>query len=238
MICINNFPECGFGNKILYYFNLRQEADLRKENFFCIPWDGHQIFEGDLLGKQNNSEKASNLNFCLGEKFFLYNRLSTREVFKIKNVKIIKEKSCGIHFRGTDFHIWNPDSILDAGYYLNAIEEIINFVDIFYLFTDQKSLNSYQKVLNYLKTKNNIKVVEGENISNRNYFIEDFKTMSECDILISSPSTFCISSGFIGKNKKIIHSNKWIENRIKQNDKFWVDLEQGGNKNYSLWKRI
>jgi len=60
--------------------------------------------------------------------------------------------------------------------------------------------------------------------------------MTECDYIISSPSTFCISAGFVGKNKKIIHSKDWIEKRVSVNDKFWTDLKSGGNDDYSTWR--
>ena len=62
--------------------------------------------------------------------------------------------------------------------------------------------------------------------------------MAECDYIISSPSTFCICAGFVGRQKKIIHSKKWLENRIKVGDKFWVDLYNGGNEDYSIWRLV
>ena len=40
------------------------------------------------------------------------------------------------------------------------------------------------------------------------------------------------------KNKNIIHSKEWIQHRIEEGDKFWIDLNAGGNENYKLWKVI
>ena len=62
--------------------------------------------------------------------------------------------------------------------------------------------------------------------------------MSECDYIISSPSTFCICAGFMGKHKKIIHSENWVKDRVNKVDKFWYDLYNGGNEDYSLYKLI
>ena len=221
---IKNFPNCGFGNRIIYYFNLRQEAYKKNDNFFCIPWDGYQYFEGNLLGSLT-TQNIENFDFCLGDRFFGYSELSTRDVFKLKNKSFVGNNSCAIHFRGTDFHEWDPESILDSKYYINSIKEIEKDVEIFYIFTDDQNLKSFQNAIKYLQDKK-INHVFGQNTSNRNNYIQDFKIMSECDYIISSPSTFCISAGFIGKNKKIIHSKQWIDSRINKEDKFWCDLNQ------------
>ena len=78
----------------------------------------------------------------------------------------------------------------------------------------------------------------GENTSDRRNYLNDFSVMSECDWIISSPSTFCICAGMVGKEKKIILSKKWVENRKSKNDKFWTELSNGGNNNYKLWELI
>ena len=122
-------------------------------------------------------------------------------------------------------------------YYMNALSEIENDVQSFYIFTDDETLLSYKTVVEYLK-QNNRKVIFGENTSNRNNYIKDFSTISECDYIISSPSTYRIAAGFIGKDKKIIHSENWIHNRVDADDKFWVDLNNGGNSDYSIWRLI
>lgn len=232
-------PDCGFGNRILYYYNLRQQAHKMNCEFLCAPWDGHQHFQGNLLGdyKPKMGEQYQFLSFCLAEKFYDYNKLPTREVFKLKISPVLQQNTCAVHFRGTDFHHWNPNSILDSEYYLNSIEETKELVDTYILFTDDYSLDSFNKVEEYLKS-NNMNYFLGKNTKDRRNYISDFSNMSECDYIISSPSTFCISAGFVGKNKKIIHSKKWIESRVKEDDKFWVDLQAGGNEDYSVWRAL
>ena len=81
---------------------------------------------------------------------------------------------------------------------------------IFYICTDDKNFKSFKLTLRYLKEKKiNFK------LGNINSYIYDFGILSECDILINSSSTFCISAGFLGKkNKIIIHSKKWIQRNI------------------------
>jgi hypothetical protein len=118
---------------------------------------------------------------------------------------------------------------------LNGIEETKSDIDTYALFTDDYSLESYGEVEKYLK-ENNLNFFLGKNTSDRRNYISDFSIMTECDYIISSPSTFCISAGFVGKEKKIIHSKKWIEQRVEADDKFWMDLQSGGNENYTAWR--
>ena len=231
---ISEYPQCGFGNRILYYNNLRQ---LSGDNaFYSIPWLGMEYFEGDLMGYKspgNVGDVIIKLPFCLGELFFKNRKIPTREIFKLKSKPNIEGKSVAIHFRGTDFFSWNPNAVLDTNYYLNALEEVD--ADTYYIFTDDQRLPSYEKVLSVLKGKN---VVVGRNTSDRTNYINDFSIMSECDYIISSPSTFCICAGFMGKHKKIIHSENWVKDRVNKVDKFWYDLYNGGNEDYSLYKLI
>jgi hypothetical protein len=230
-------PSCGFGNRVLFYYNLRQESKSRDRDYFCVHWEGHQFFQGELLGNFPPSEKYEKFNFCLGERFFDDSGISSREVFKLKNVPTVPPKTCAIHFRGTDFHSWNPESILKKDYYLESIEEVSSEVENFVLFTDDHSLDSYRRVVDFFGERD-IKVYQGQNTNDRRHYISDFSIMTECDYLISSPSTYCLSSGFIGKHKKIIHSKEWVLKRAEKNDMFWVNLREGGNEDYKLWKLV
>ena len=76
-----------------------------------------------------------------------------------------------------------------------------------------------------------------EHLQQLNYF-DDFAKMSACDYVISSPSTFCICSAMIGKQTHVIHSKEWINNRVEAQDKFWLDLSNSGNEDYSIWRLI
>jgi len=242
-ISINNYPNCGFGNKILYYFNLRQISYKFNIPFHSVNFDGLELFEENMTGNYNISNPLM-LNFCLGEMFF-ETELPTRAVFKIKKELLPKElieknKKCAIHFRGTDFFTWNKDSILSSEYYINSIKSIIedNPKVEFIIFTDDNSLKAYKDTINYLNSIN-YNYSYGENTSNRKNFKKDFISMCLCDYIISSPSTFCITAGFIGKDKKIIHSKNWVEDRAFKKDKFWEILyNTGGNTNYKIWKVV
>ena len=255
MISINSFPSCGFGNRILYYYNLRQEAYRRDCDFHCVSWDGHQFFEGDMLGKVGVGDS---LDFCLGERFYAYDSLPTRDVFKLKEKPKVPESVCAIHFRGTDFHQWNPNAVLGYDYFVlftddpnlqtfTTVKDMlslanINFVDSWGLLSLAVISNPSETIApeNFIFTQDvsSLRSTNSNRGVDREIYINDFSFMSECDYIISSPSTFCISAGFIGKKKKIIHSAEWVTDRANKDDKFWADLLDGGNDDYSIWKLI
>ena len=57
--------------------------------------------------------------------------------------------------------------------------------------------------------------------------------LSECDILINSSSTFCVTAGFLGKkNKYIIHSKVWIEKNINHTN--WNNNINSNLLDYSI----
>lgn len=225
-LAINSFSG-RFGNQILYYFAMRKAAHVLNLNYSCPYWIGEDVFKGDICGNQN-TEDTIRFPIELGENFFENSNISTREIFQLKNKPSVPHGSVAIHFRGTDFHEWNPESILSPEYYLDSIKEIRN-AKRYYLFTDDTTLESYKAVKNLLSNK---ECFFGDD------YLDDFSKMSECEYIISSPSTFCICAGFIGKEKKIIHSKNWVQGRMNENDKFWIDLYHGGNKDYKIWKLI
>ena len=44
------------------------------------------------------------------------------------------------------------------------------------------------------------------------------------------------AAGFLGKEKKIIYSEDWINNRVNVNDRLWTELNSGGSKWYNIWR--
>jgi len=159
-----------------------------------------------------------------------------------------------------------PSYYIKAIQYLETIKESDKSY-IYYICTDETSFKSFTETVNYLESqKINYKL--GKATSNpRLSYIYDFSLLSECDILINSSSTFCIAAGFIGKkNKKIIHYKSWMDKivngdfsnegykkyvnkwshkytdiewlKTRKPRQFWIDLYNGGNEYYKLWKII
>lgn len=196
--------------------------------------------------------EKNNLNYdlifkppILGEVFFDYLFCSPNNIIKIKKeyqkkfeFETINKIIIGLHFRGTDFANWNGQASLKFSYYKEAIEYCNNYFQekklIFIIFTDDLNFKTYLETINYLKD-NKLEFYVSNNLNSP---ICDFYQISQCDVLISSPSTFAIFAACLGKQKKIIHSKEWLNYAINQNDKFWVDFKETNNPYYSLWKSI
>lgn len=260
MFIIKNINIGRFGNKLFYYNNLIQTSKHFGHNYSVSRFENDNIFQFSNLNEELivtnsinlNSEflienKNNNINEdfihlepCLGDLFFEFDLLKTNDIFKFKfnlipnidNDKIY----VGIHFRGTDFNLWDDKSILPTEYYVNSIDFILsseNNVNI-KLFTDDITLQSYNELKTYLEdNKINYELGDIQSLE------DDFINLSYCDYIISSPSTFAIAAGFCGKeNKKIIHSKNWVDYQCGKGDKFWIGFNNGGNNNYKKYKLI
>ena len=245
MIGISSMPPCGLGNRIIYYYNLRQQAHYKGVEYFCSPWPGHELFSGPILGNYPPKESYEEAKLVLGSGFFQDSGITTREVFQLKDKPQIPDHTCGIHIRGGDY-VSHYKRVGDDGYFLPPVEYYINSVEStkaevesYVLFTDDVSWvnEEYSKLLKYFKDSD-LKLLTGQNSLDRSMYANDFMIMSECDYLISAPSTYSVCSGFIGREKKIIHSRRFLEWKNEEGDKFWADLYAGGNEDYKLWRMI
>lgn len=257
-----------FGNKLLGLNNLIQISDFYNQDYYFTPFNGLELFDIKTKTKEYNNEtyeiididtlinnknnlvldnnKVYYLEPCLIELFHEFDSLSTFDIFKFKEPFLDEQKMIGIHYRGTDFKVWDDKCILLYEYYKNSIDFILGDIKndikddfIFVLLTDDFSLDSFNKSVEYLKSLNvNYK------IGDINNYLYDFKTLANCDYVISSPSTFCVTASFCGKkNKKIIHSHDFIVNYKNKTDYFrdifWKKiLTINQNKDYLLYKLI
>ena len=284
MIRINNITRGRFGNRILQYNSLMQIARLSDTEASCSKWEGQDFFKDLVVDKSSTNQQfplswKDVLNsdiislpqdrdfhiddpaYCLHNVFYKLTKSDPREFLKIKDIyrkNLPQEKvNVGIHFRGTD--ILGADGnhgreIHYPKYYADSIELVEGDFENthYYLCTDDLTFNSFIETVQFLKDKN-----LNFSLGNDSDYLGDFATLSECDILISSSSTFVVSAGFIGKeDKKIIHSKDWINKNLNhehwhktpdtQNvrqqqisfDNFWVDLYNGGNQFYKSWRLI
>ncbi len=218
---------------ILTSNEIYKHDNLYSTNLLVKMYNKVYLDKNKLINDKDNylielSEKVKQgyiliLEPCLGELFFIFNN-STRDIFK--NIKyttnrfeLQDKKYASIHFRGTDFHSWNPESILSSEYYLNSIEELLSKIDGFTVHTDDKNLQSYIDVKNYLTNRNLLLPI---NNFNGDKFAQDFSDILYSNYIISSPSTFAICAGIMGTEKEIIHSKKWVNSRVEKNDGFWI----------------
>jgi hypothetical protein len=200
----------------------------------------HIITEGDARGRDFLLNPP-----MLGEVFFDYLFYDPNEFFQIKkqyrkdvDESIKDKKVIALHFRGTDFEAWNKSASLKFDYYKKAIDFCIESFSsddiIFGLFTDDINFLAYTETLSYIKKTNKVFFIG--NLDKPP--IVDFYQITQSDVLISSPSTFAIFAGLLGKKKKIIHDKTWIDYALDKKDTFWVKLSTTQNSYYSLWKTI
>ena len=143
-------------------------------------------------------------------------------------------KKIGIHFRATDFREWDINAVLDFEYYKNAIDYVMQSVDgkapVFFLFTDENEFDTYRQTMSYLEEKG-LDYVAGDA---KRPMMKDFVGLSECDVIISSPSTFAICAALYGKEEKtIIHSRKWVDYCINREEEFWQVVKENTNQYYN-----
>lgn len=236
---ISKWPNCGVGNKLLYYWNLRQSANRDGYRADSVPSPDIDSLIRIGYIKTQEFRKQIPFKFCLGENFFdeeIYpDRIPIDEIFKPQGTDTYTSDTICIHLRGGDFKFWkNGEGLLSFEYYKNAIDYVLDAykdkgyyqLPFFTIVTDDVSHPCHNNIEDYLD-KNLCRVLCRRNID----MVRDWYTMVGAEWIISSPSTFAITAGMIS-NAKIIHSKKWVENRVRDNDPFWVGINNGGNHEY------
>tara|TARA_R100001082_G_C4364216_1_gene160991 strand:+ start:1634 stop:2476 length:843 start_codon:yes stop_codon:yes gene_type:complete len=280
MIRIDEITRGRFGNRILQYNTLMQLSFTTNNDASCVRWEGHDIFSNLVNRKSGgNSEKSSIIwsdlledlhldsdkDYCICPNsihnvFWKVTKTDPRKFIQINDKykrNLPEDKTnVGIHIRGDDIlgrDGNNGREIHSPEYYRTAINTVEDEFDntFYYVCTDDKSFESYVRTVEYLKER-------GLNfeLGSPDHF-KDFSTLTECDVLIASSSTFVVCAGFVGKNdKKIIHSLEWIEKNLNHTpwhltedpehvrkwqlsyDNFWTDLYKGGNEYYNVWRFV
>lgn len=134
----------------------------------------------------------------------------------------------GLHFRGTDFREWNRMASLPSEYYRDAIDSILKRFNgdsdklRWYLFTDDNAFLPYCETVRYLQSRG-LDFIAG---NAGNPVMADFCRLSQCDYIVSSPSTYAVMAAILGKeNKKIIHNRKWVAYCVQNGEAFWKEIE-------------
>ncbi len=217
-------------------FNAEQIVEMSPQDFI------HEIQNAEKKGRTVILEQP-----LLGELFFEYLFTDPKEIIRLRPEyqelftaaleKNIDRSLICIHFRGTDFYIWDKNAILDYTYYEESLKTCLEDADkqpFVILTSDDRSLESYNKTIDYLKS-NTIPFNEGEL---HKHFIYDFITLMACDYLISTPSTFCFWAAVIGKEKKIIQNKGWMDYNEARDIKFWMDMRKSTHTAYTVWKEL
>lgn len=256
MIRQANNPSGGLGNRLFQLNFLGQIANYLDNEFeFYSPLDApffqnvkeanlpfrHRLRRSwnlkEIISKEVSSKGAifdaflSKKNFniqgsYLGETFFRYDFCDPRTIVIPKFPTGLNLPRIACHFRGGDFAEWNKKAILKTEYYLRAIAKIDSITTLslpVHLVTDDASLTSFKEVREKLSDR----LVKLET----RHYIEDFNVLANSEYLVSSPSTFSIWAGILGRNQ-IIHNEDWVNEQAEKEDHFWYQLKNGGNSFY------
>lgn len=266
MIQVNNLSG-QLGNRLLRLNNALQLSKRTNKNVKLkgrdeITNDIFKYFDFNLGNYPKKDNK--NLNVTkLGDLFF-GNKHDPKSLIKVKSKYKYKfsngKTNIGIHLRyypEKNKPILNNEDILGE-YYINSIKYCVeNFENCHFIIFGPSSKNQFRWeksdrqlgafITKFKFYKRMVKYMEDNNISfdycitindNREHYMKDFMQLCDCNVIISSHSTFNICAGFLEKEKKIIHCKKIIEHFVNNNDIFWVKLKNGGNNYYKLWKLI
>ena len=186
---------------------------------------------------------------CMGELFHIYTDTDPNQFLELQDqykTELKQDKTnIGVHFRGTDFHEWNIKACLPFTYYRDAINLFDNNTTKFILFTDDVMYSSFWETKKFLQENNydyDYELGMSTNSDMRQEgksFIYDFSQMTNCDGIISTPSTFSIWAGILGKkDKRIIHSKEWLDYKEEEKDPFWMNMRNNVNKYYQITDEV
>ena len=175
----------------------------------------------------------------LGEVLARFARIDSRELTALTATQCSGHLSeaasknvLALHLRAGDFRLWEPAAILPAEYYIAAVDSISGLSpDSWHarLCIDDRTHPALEEVVNHLSSRGfSLSEVECPNP-----FMCDLAAMAQAEVLVSSPSTFALVAGLLGA-PRVIHSKKWVENRVSREEDFWRQIGQGVFPGYSL----
>ena len=224
----------------LHFLEVKNRIKFPNSIYFRKPrsWTSQQISNIGWLEFVDQIVNQNSVNVInpgiLGEWFFESCVFDPNDFFKIspKIGSNPESKNIAIHFRGGDFVNWDKQAILPFQYYVDSIDLVKSLWPSnklnFNIYSDEPKHPTLSRLSQHL----------GITVSDKNDPVNDFLSISQSDCLISSPSTFSIWSGMLGKKKVVIHSKLWFDSRIEMKQKFWIELDKGGNKYLTIDYKI
>lgn len=259
-------------SEISRYFKNIKTITKFPDNYYKINAINLNEISRSKLIEISNKKDIELVEPFLGEIFFTYNVSDPRNFLELKDEFKTKLSdkfiNISIHLRmqafsKSPYKTFKNNVYEDIEYLKNSIIFCKNYkfdkpIKFFIYgaptskhFYIQDDIEKYRTMDNFYTYNQLISFLNSENIEyelcptmkdNSLDTICDFSHMSECDIMISNPSTFGQTAFFTGKkNKLLIYNKRWSDyssKNSKKHDRFWVDLHNGGNKYYNVWKFI
>lgn len=179
----------------------------------------------------------------LGEVLVRFAKTDSRKLTQLRAQQCTRhQKSLGsrklitTHLRAGDFREWEPAAVLPLSYYKAALDTLGT------LATDEWRVR-------ICVDDESHPALEGlqEDVRARGLLLDltecdspfdcDLASMSQSEYLISSPSTFALVAGMLGK-PRVIHSAQWVENRVSRGENFWRHIGRGTFPGYALERLV
>lgn len=140
------------------------------------------------------------------------------------------------HLRAGDFRQWEPAAVLPLSYYTSALDALGP------LATDEWRVricvdDESHPALEGLREDVRARGLLLDLMECDRPFDCDLASMSQSEYLISSPSTFALVAGMLGK-PRVIHSAQWVENRVSRGENFWRHIGGGTFPGYALERLV
>jgi len=253
------------GNEVFDSLPSRQISPRRPEKLLtwrevlCCDWS-----EIEQLHQQYDLS-VDDPAYLLHNVYFSLTHVYPRKFLKIdkKFLPVFDENTInvGIHIRGDDIRGAdgnNGREIHSFAYYKKALDEILRQtkIDSINITTDDVGFDLFKNVTAYANSLPVPVSLGRATLDPSLPHFYDFALLAQCDYLIASSSTYAICAGFLGKNKKIIHSLEWVMRNTPgpsywkwgnytsaypqeywtSYDNFWLSAYRGDNQFYKPWK--
>ena len=109
-----------------------------------------------------------------------------------------REPSVVVHLRGNDFATWKGGAILGEDYYRNALDYLSDYghsSSPVRLCTDDDNHPALDGLRSLVRDQDRLITVDGCS----NPFVCDFAALMSASVVVSSPSTFAITAGLLGR---------------------------------------
>lgn len=146
------------------------------------------------------------------------------------------KKLVSLHLRAGDFREWEPEAILPAEFYIEALESLSELSSDEWqvrICVDDRSHPALRTVEDYLKPR---ALLPGP-LTCLSPFECDLAAMAGSEFLVSSPSTFALIAGILG-GPRVIHSAKWVSNRVVRGESFWHEVGAGTFPGFHLERLV
>ena len=202
--------KAGFGNQLLNTVSALTELEQKAENCtFCTK----NIFINTLI---KNSQFQKKYKYFTGKLQLSECLINLDRHIIIKHFHFTNETKrknrIAVHFRGGDFKVWKPHSVMNKDFFLNSLYD--TGID---LFTDDRNSSEYRSIKKSIKD-NYIDVREF-----KGSMFSDFLNLCRYEKIIASPSTFSLCAAMLS-GAEIVFSKQYAETEMKLGSSFWTNV--------------